>query len=164
MHGLIDMLAHDEAIHRVQAAMRAMPMSRRTKVIVLCVVCVFAVGVMWFARGVFRAWHRFASEERICGAFQPVVTAIDEFREATGSLPTNLVQLVPRYVPQLPAAPVADSIGYQVSPDGTNWQVTVRSRITGSPRVFVQRSSQQFTAAEESQAVAAFHGWRAFRE
>ena len=141
-----------------------MPASRRTKFIIWSVVAVFALGVAWFAHGFYRAWHRFASEERICGAFHPVIAAIDEFHEATGSPPTNLTQLVPRYIPQIPAAPVADSIDYRVLPDGTNWQLSVRSRVTGAPRVFVQRSSRQFTAEEERQVVAAFHGWRGFRE
>jgi hypothetical protein len=141
-----------------------MPASRRTKFIAWAIASMFAVGIVWFAHGFYRAWHRFASEERTCGGFEPVIRALDEFHGATGSLPTNLTQLVPRYIQQFPAAPVADSIGYQVMPDGTNWQLTVHSRLTGVPRVFVQRSSQQLTAAEEAQVVTAFHGWRVFQE
>ena len=137
-----------------------MPASRRSKFIIWPIVGVLAIGVAWFVH----AWHRFASQDRIFGAFYPVIAALDEFHAATGSLPTNLTQLVPRYVSQLPTAPVADAIDYRVLPDGTNWQLTVRNRITGAPRVFVQRSSRQFTAEEESQVVVAFHGWRGFKE
>lgn len=141
-----------------------MPASRRRKFIIWLIVVVVAIPVVLLVHGFYRAWHKFASEERICGAFHPVINAIESFYEATGSLPTNLTQLVPSYIPQIPAPPVADSIGYQVLPDGTNWQLSVRSRVTGAPRVFVQRSSHQFTTEEEHQVVTMFHGWRAFRE
>lgn len=141
-----------------------MPPSRHTKWIVGSVVAVIAVTVAWFAYGLFRAWHRFASEERICGAFHPVINALDHFLEQTGSLPTNLTQLVPGYLPQIPAAPVADSIEYRVLPDGTNWQLSVRSSVRGAPELFVQRSSGDFTAQEQRQSVRGFHGWLVFPE
>ena len=141
-----------------------MPASRRTKFIVWTIIGVFVIGIAWFAHGFYRAWHKFASEERICGAFHPVISAIDQFQETTGTLPTNLTQLIPAYVAQIPTTPVADSIDYRVMPDGTNWQLTVRSRITGAPHVFVQRSSHQFTDDEQRQSVTGFHGWVVFRE
>jgi hypothetical protein len=141
-----------------------MSASRRIKVIIWTIVCVFAVGSAWFAYGFYRAWHQFASEERICGAFHPVISAIGQFQESTGRLPTNLTQLVPAYIPQIPTAPYADSIDYLVMAGGTNWQLTVHSRITGAPRVFIQRSSHQFTDEEWRQSVTGFHGWVVFRE
>lgn len=79
-------------------------------------------------------------------------------------LPTNLMQLVPAYMPQIPTAPVADSIDYRVMADGTNWQLTVHCRIAGSPRVLVQRSSHEFTADKRRRSVSGFHGWLVFRE
>jgi hypothetical protein len=141
-----------------------MPASRRTKIIIWSIVGVFALGVAWFAPGFYRTWHRFAAEERIFHAFLPVIGAIYAFDKDTGSPPTNLMQLVPAYIPKLPATPVADSIDYRVLADGTNWQLSVRSRVTGAPRVFVRRSSGQFTSEEERQVVTTFHGWREFKE
>jgi hypothetical protein len=141
-----------------------MPASRRTKVIVWAIVGLFALGVAWFAHGFYSAWHRFASEERICGAFYPVTGGIAQFQATTGTLPTNLTQLVPIYTPQIPTAPVADSIDYRVMADGTNWQLTVHSRITGAPRVFIQRSSHEFTDEERRRSVTSFHGWVVFGE
>jgi hypothetical protein len=141
-----------------------MPASRRTKIIVWVFVGALAVGIAWFAHGFYRAWHKFASEDRFCGAFHPVITGIDQYHETTGTLPTNLTQLIPAYVAQIPTAPVADSVEYRVLSDGTNWQLTVHSRITGAPRVFVQRSSRQFTEDERRQSVTGFHGWVVFKE
>ena len=138
--------------------------SRRAKWIVWSVVAVIGVTVAWFAYGFFTAYHRFMSEERICGAFHPVISALDEFQQQTGSLPTNLTQLVPQYVPQLPSAPVADSVEYRVLPDGTNWQLSVRSSVRGKPELFVQRSSRDFTAEEQRRSVTGFHGWLVFSQ
>jgi hypothetical protein len=140
-----------------------MPASRRTKSIVWSIVVVFLIGIGWLASGFLNAWHKFASEERICGAFHPVISALDEYQDRNGSLPTNLAQLVSNYLPQIPGGPVADSIDYRVLPDGTNWQLSVRSRVTGTPRLYVQRSSD-FTAEEQRQSVTGFHGWLVFRD
>jgi hypothetical protein len=139
-------------------------MSRRTKFIIWSIAGVLAAGIAWFAYGFCRAWYRFASEERLCGGFQPVVTAIERFHETTGALPANLVQLVPFCLPELPTPPLADSVDYLVMPGGSNWQLTVRSRITGKPRVFVRRFSGQFTEEELQDSVTAFHGWVAFKQ
>jgi len=141
-----------------------MPLSRRTKWIIQSLVAVIAFTVACFAYGFFTAWHRFASEDRIYDAFLPVVRALGEFQQQTGSLPTNLTQLVPQYVRQLPRAPFADSIDYSVLPDGTNWELSVQSSIRGAPQRFVQRSSRDFTAEEQRQSVTAFHGWLVFRQ
>lgn len=141
-----------------------MAVSRRTKIILWAIASVVVVAVVWFAYGFYCAWHKFASEERICGAFHPVFSAVDKFYETTGALPTNLTQLVPVYLSEIPSAPVAGSVGYRVMPDGTNWEITVRSRITGAPRVFVQRSSRQFSEEEERESLGGFHGWVVFRE
>jgi hypothetical protein len=141
-----------------------MPLSRSTKIVLWSVVTSVALVVSVFAYGVYCAWDKFASEERICGAFQPVIGAIDHFAEAKGALPTNLVQLVPAYVAELPTSPVADSIDYRIMPGGTNWQLTVHSRVTGPRRIFIQRSSHQFTEEERRQSVSAFHGWVVFKD
>ena len=141
-----------------------MPASRRTKWIAWSLVAVTTLAVAWFVYGFFTAYHRFMSEERICGAFHPVIRALDAFQQQTGSLPTNLTQLVPQYVPQLPSVPVADSVEYRVLPDATNWQLSVRSSVRGRPELFVQRSSGDFTAEERQQSVGSFHGWLVFSQ
>jgi len=106
----------------------------------------------------------FWTEERVCGVFDPVISALENFQQQSGSPPTNLTQLVPRYLQQLPISRVANSIDYRVLADGTNWQLSVHSRALSTPRVYVHRSSQEFTDAEQRQSVTAFHGWVVFRE
>ncbi len=137
---------------------------RRTKIAFGTAFILIAAVVTWFGYGFVRAWHRFAIEERICGAFHPVIDAISKFQESTGKVPTNISQLVPGYIPEIPKAPVAESIDLRAMPDGTNWQLTVHSRITGALRVYMQRSSHEFTDQERRQSVAGFHGWLVFRE
>jgi len=141
-----------------------MPASRRTKWVIWSVVAAIALALACVGHAFFTAWRRFAGEERICGAFHPLISALEEFQQQTGSLPTNLTQLVPQYLPQLPRAPVADSIDFRVTADGTNWQLSVRSSVRGRAELFVQRSSRDFTAEEQRRSVAGFHGWLVLRE
>ncbi len=141
-----------------------MPTPRRSTIIVWTIVCGLLVALAVFAYGYCQAFYRFACEERICGAFHPVIDAIGRFQESKGALPTNLTQLVPTYVHEIPTAPVADAIEFRVMADGTNWQLTVHSRIAGSRRVFVQRSSDEYTSEERQRSVTAFHGWMVFKE
>ncbi len=141
-----------------------MALSRRTKLFLWAIVTACAVCAGWFAYSFCHAFSRFASEERICGAFHPVIGAIDQFQAKEGVLPTNLSQLVPAYLQQIPAAPVADTIDYRAMPDGTNWELTVRSHIAGVPRLLVQRSSGVFTQEERQQSLKSFHGWIVFRD
>jgi len=131
--------------------------------IVWSVVAVFVIGGVWFGYGFVGAWRKFANEERICGAFHPVIIALHEFQRQTGYPPVNLAQLVPQYLSQLPSAPVANSIDYRVLPDGTNWEISVHSGVRGAPEIFVQRSSRDFTEEEQRRSVAGFHGWLVFR-
>ena len=136
----------------------------RTKWIVCSVIVLLAITSAWVAHSFYFVWQRFVREERICGAFHPVISALDEFQQQTGSLPTNLTQLIPQYLKHLPSAPVADAIDYRVLPDGTNWQLSVRSSVRGKPELFVQRSSRDFTAEEQRQSVTSFHGWSVFSQ
>ncbi len=140
-----------------------MPTSRRTKWIIWTVVSLLAITVTLFACAFFTVYNRFMNEERICGAFHPVIGALETFRQEKGSLPTNLTELVPHYIPALPIAPVADSIEYRVLP-GPNWELSVRSSVRGKPELFVQRSSGNFTAEEQRQVVTGFHGWLVFKQ
>ncbi len=138
--------------------------SRHTKWIIWSVVAIVAFTISLFVRGFYTAWQRFASEERICGAFHPVISALNEYQQQTGSLPTNLMQLIPEYLPRLPSPPVADAIDFRTLPDGTNWQLSVQSSVRGAPELFVQRSSRDFTADERRQSLTGFHEWLVFRK
>jgi len=139
-------------------------MPRRNKWIVRSVALVVVIAIVSLGHGFWKAWSRFANEEKICGAFHPVINALQEFQEKTGAPPTNLTQLVPEYLPKIPAAPVANAIEYQVLSDGTNWQLSVRSSVRGKPELFVQRLYRDYSALELSNSITGFHGWLVFTE
>jgi len=141
-----------------------MPRSRAIKIVVRTLLALVLGFVLLVGIVFCRAISKFMAEERICGAFHPVIHALSEYQEAKGALPTNLAQLVPTYLPELPAKPVADAIDYQVLPDGTNWQLTVHSRVTGPRRVFLQRSTRTYTDNEQKRIIGGFHGWVIFPE
>ena len=140
------------------------PNPQRIHWVVRTVLIGIAVGVVCFACVFLTSWKKFSREEQLCGAFHPVVNALGEFQSKNGSLPSDLTQLVPTYLPQLPSAPVADSVDYRVSPDGIGWQLSVRSKIRGRLELFVQRSSREFTPEERQQCVGGFHGWLVFKQ
>ncbi|PWU08749.1 MAG: hypothetical protein C5B50_28940 [Verrucomicrobia bacterium] len=121
------------------------------------------LGIGCFVQAFYVAWQRFASEDRFEGTFEPLSRALDQFRQSKGTLPTNLTQLVPAYLPRIPTVQTSDLVEYRVMPDGTNWQLTVHSRSMGKPRVFIQRSSRQFTPEEQRKSVTSFHDWVVFR-
>ncbi len=137
-------------------------MTRRTKWIVRSVALVVVIATVSLVHGFWKAWSRFANEEKICGAFHPVINALRYFQEKTGTPPTNLTQLVPGYLQKIPAAPITNVIEYQVLADGTNWQLSVRSSVRGKPELFVQRLYRDYSAQELSNSVTGFHGWLVF--
>lgn len=141
-----------------------MSVSQRTKTLLWVTASALILGLGFVGHDFYLAWQRFASEDRFAGTFYPLVRALSEFQESTGALPTNLTQLVPAYLTRIPSAHSADSVDYRVMPDGTNWQLTVHSRIERDPRVLIHRSSHQFTDQEQRQSVTSFHGWVVFRE
>jgi hypothetical protein len=66
-----------------------------------------------------------------------------------GSPATNLTQLVPEYISQLPSSRLAGSVEYSVIDDGKAWQFTIHSRALSQPRLYGCRSTQKFSADEE---------------
>ena len=120
-------------------------------------------GAAWVCYDFHNAWHKFVTEDQIHDTFFPVVVALDRFQKDSGTPATNLLQLVPRYVSQIPTSPVVDSVAYRVLPDGTNWQLSVYSRALKPPRVYVHRSSGSYTSEEERQELTSFHLWHVFR-
>jgi hypothetical protein len=149
---------------KIKQPRTSMPASRRTKWVLWTIVCAIALTIGCVGHAFYTAWHRFTSEEKICGTFHPVINALDEFQQQTGSPPTNLTQLVPHYLLRIPSEPFVDSIEYRRLPDGANWQLSVRSSVRGTPELFVQRSSQNFSAEEQRQRVTGFHAWIVFKQ
>ena len=141
-----------------------MPISRRTKSILWLIVALLVAGAAWVSYNVHYAWHKFVIEDQVHGTFFPVVTALYKFQEDSGTTATNLLQLVPRYVSQIPTSPVVDSVTYRVLPDGTNWQLSVFSRALKPPRVYMHRSSGNYTPEEDRQELTSFHLWHVFRQ
>jgi hypothetical protein len=133
--------------------------------ILIFVAVAFLVVVAVFAVGFYRAWHVFAVEDQIHGTFFPVVKALDDFERDHHSPATNLTQLVPAYLPQLPSSRFADSVDYSVIDDGKAWQLSIHSRALSQARLYCCRSTQKFTADEERRVVQRYHGyWTVLRE
>ena len=127
-------------------------------VVVIAVVAVFAVSF-------YKHIHAFAVEDQIHGAFYPVAKALYDFEHDHNSPATNLTQLVPGYIAQLPSSRFADSVDYSVIDGGKAWQLSIHSSALSQPRVYCCRSTQKFTADEEQRVLLRYHAvWTVLRE
>jgi hypothetical protein len=57
-------------------------------------------------------------------AAQTVVSALKNYKAATGRFPPSLQQLIPKYLPSLPKLSGSTTWSYQVEPDGANFILT----------------------------------------
>ena len=137
--------------------------SKRSIFILVAVVVVVAVAV--FAVSFYRRIHAFAVEDQIHGTFYPVANALFGFEHDHNSPATNLTQLVPGYIDQLPSSRFADSLDYSVIDGGKAWQLSIHSRALAEPRIYFCRSTQKFTADEEQRVLLRYHAvWTVLRE
>ena len=133
--------------------------------IILSVAIMVLVGVAVFGVGLYRAWHAFTVEDQIHGAFFPVAMALYDYEHDHSSPATNLTQLVPAYIPQLPSSRFADSVEYSVIDGGKAWQLSIHSSTLSQRRVYCCRSTQKFTTDEERRVLLRYHAvWTVLRE
>ena len=142
-----------------------MSISRPQKIIFRIVAVVLVTAVVVFACGLYRAWHKFVVEDNIHGAFFPVVMALGDYSRDHSSPATNLTQLIPHYLTQIPSSRFADSVEYKLLDDGKAWQFSVHSGALNPPRIYCCRSTQTFTADEEQRVLLKYHGfWVVLKE
>lgn len=133
--------------------------------IILFIAIVIATVVTVTGVGLHRAWHTFSVEDQIHGTFFPVAMALFNYEHNHSSPASNLAQLVPMYISQIPSSRFADSVEYSVINGGKAWQLSIHSRALSQPRLYCCRSSQQFTAEEARRIVLRYHGiWTVLRE
>lgn len=114
---------------------------------------------------VYRRAHAFAVEGSIHSTFYPVTEALSAFAENHGAPATNLTQLVPKYLAEIPVSRFADSVEYSVIDGGKAWQLSILSRALAEPRRYCCRSTQQFTDREAQRILLRYHAvWTVLRE
>ena len=139
-------------------------MSRKRSIFLLAAVVVIAAAAV-FAVSTYKHIHAFVVEDRIHDAFFPVAAALYDFEHDHKSPATNLTQLVPGYIAQLPSSRFADSVDYSVIDAGKAWQLSIHSRALSEPRVYCCRSTQKFTADEEQRVLLRYHAvWTVLRD
>ena len=139
-------------------------MSSKWSIFLLVAVAVIAAGAV-FTVSTYKRIHAFAVEDQIHGTFYPVAKALYDFEHDHSSPATNLTQLVPGYIAQLPSSHFAGSVEYSVIDGGKAWQLSIHSRALSEPRVYCCRSTQKFTADEEERVLLRYHAtWTVLRE
>ena|ERR1041385_2371622 len=136
---------------------------KRSIILVLAIPVVSGVAVLGV--GLYRAFHAFTVEDKIHGTFYPVAKALYDYEHDHSSPATNLTQLVPAYIGQLPSSRLADSVDYLVIDDGRAWQLSIHSRSVSEPRVYCCRSTQKFTPDEKRRVLGRYHAvWTVLRD
>jgi hypothetical protein len=136
---------------------------KRSILLLVAIAVVVVVAVLGI--GFYRAWHTFSVEGQIHGTFFPVAKALYDYEHDHSSPATNLTQLVPRYIPQLPTSRFVDSVEYSVTDGGKAWQLSIHSLALSQPRIYCCRSTQTFTADEERRVLLRYHAvWTVLSE
>jgi hypothetical protein len=133
--------------------------------IFLLVAAVVVVAAAVFAVSFYKHIHTFAVEDQIHDTFYPVAKALYDFEHDHNSPATNLTQLVPGYIAQLPSSRFADSVDYSVINGGKAWQLSIHSGALSEPRIYCCRSTQKFTADEEQRVLLRYHAvWTVLKD
>ena len=135
-----------------------MPLSRRTKLILFGFTACVAALVAMFVFSAYPRIHKWGVEGRIHGEFYPVLRALDEYEHDHGAPASDLAQLVPKYIPQIPSSGLVDSVEYTVIDDGKAWQLRIHSVTLDPPRSYYSRSNDKYTAEEEARMIIRYHG------
>jgi hypothetical protein len=106
----------------------------RIQSMLLVVLAVLGIAAAVVGYRYYQAWRVFAVEDNIDGTFRPVVEALYLFAREHGAPATNLVQLVPRYISEIPSSRFAEPPEYRVLEEGV-WQFSVRSTALRRPRI-----------------------------
>ncbi len=139
-------------------------MSSKRSIFLLVAAVVIAIGAV-FTVSIYKRVHAFAVEDQIHGTFYPVAKALYDFEHDHNSPATNLTQLVPGYIAQLPSSRFADSVDYSVIDGGKAWQLSIHSRALSEPRIYCCRSTQKFSADEEQRVVLRYQSvWTVLRD
>ncbi len=126
---------------------------------------VFAV-VAWVGCGVLCVMsaavvRQYRVEDRIHRAYGPIVCAIYSYQSKKGCLPQALVDLRPDYIADLPHTAYVDTVQYRVLDGGGNWELALHSSALPRSRIYLHRSSRQYSQEEEEHTVLQYHGmWR----
>lgn len=139
-------------------------MTRKTAiwVLVMSVCAVLAGGVVVWVSAV-RHVRAFFVEDKIHGAYFPLTSALYTYQQERGHPAESLAALVPNSLPAIPSSTLTGPPAYRVLPGGQSWELALHSRALSRPRLYVCRSTQEFSPEEERRMVARYHGtWAVF--
>ena len=123
-------------------------------------VLAFVVGVGLPA---YRHIRKFFVEDSIHSTFYPVTAALYKYQGEQGRPAESLTALMPKYLGAIPSSHLADLPTYRILPDGKSWELAIHSRALPEPRIYLCRSTQQFTPEEKSRIILEYHvTWTVF--
>ena len=138
-----------------------MPRKKRTWIRWLSFLLLTATAVV--AVFLSRSLHAFFVEDRIHGTFYPVARALYSYEQDSGHPASSLEVIIPKYIPAIPSSSLADPPTYRVLPPGNVWELAIHSQALSQPRLYICRSSQEFTPEEKRRIIRQYHvTWTVF--
>lgn len=95
--------------------------------------------------------RQYRVEDKIHRAYGPVVFAIYSYQNKKGCLPQDLVDLLPDCIAALPQTAYVDTAQYRVLDGGGSWELALHSSALPRSRIYLHRSSRQYSREEEEQ-------------
>ena len=108
-------------------------------------------------------FYVFSVEDRIHNTFFPVADALYRYEEETGHPASSLNAVIPKYISAIPSSSLADPPTYRVLPSGKVWELVIHSNALSRPRLYICRSTQEFTPEEIHRMILQYHAtWTVF--
>ena len=144
------------------AMLHLMP-RKKTIWILAAALCLLLSAVGAIGIPVAQRVRAFFVEDSIHGTFYPVANALYEYQRDHGRPAESLAGLLPKYLAAIPSSQLADAPAYRASPDGSSWELVLHSRALSRPRLYICRSTQEFSPEESRRMIVRYHGiWAVF--
>jgi len=133
---------------------------KRTIIIIVSLigVCVIGGGV-WFALTFNAVMKEFHIQANIVHGGYPIVHAIDEYTEANGQPPTQLDDLIPHQLSQIPTIDHVVHITYRLEENQSDWVLSLFRDPSEKPWEFRFTSTGQISESDDENMIGYVHGW-----
>lgn len=104
-----------------------------------------------------RAYLVFSIEDKIHGAFFPLVRAIEHYCEDRGEAPPDLAALLPEYLAEMPSSRFVSEVSFSAASAERRWRLVLASTSTGKRRLYIAERGMPLSDVEKRWKKARYH-------
>lgn len=132
------------------------------KKIIKYVFIILGLGVFFFlsffAYKFYTYMFWFGLEDRIVFSYEPVIKGIVAYQEKIGSFPSDIKDLIPEYIDNMPNLQEVKSFEYNII-EQKDWELVVIAEAKGMKKEFIYRTTLQLTPEEKKRLWTGCHDW-----